>query len=200
MRERKKLCDILHTSGRDSLKKAWDQTKAAADLGPLPSAEYIACVLHGTLANAKTGTPCYKLTFQVLEGDHAGRRFWHDIWLTPAAMPMAKRDLAKIGIADFDQLDIPLPPGIRCKVKLALWRDDAGVEFNRVKSFEVVGIDTPAADPFAPADPAPDSSPSEPDATIPSNGAAAGQKPCEGDAFPFGANRPTDNGPYQEGF
>jgi hypothetical protein len=63
---------------------------------------------------------------------------------------MAKRDLGKLGVTSLEQLERPLPPGIRCRVKLALRRDDDGTEFNRVKSFEVVGIDTPAQDAFAP--------------------------------------------------
>ena len=58
---------------------------------------------------------------------------------------MAKRDLAKLGVTALEQLERPLPPGIRCKVKLALRRDDDGTEYNRVKTFEVVGIDPPEA-------------------------------------------------------
>lgn len=98
------------------------------------------------------GTPGYKLTFKVLEGDHAGRQFWHDIWLTPAALPMAKRDLGKLAVTDLEQLERPLPPGIRCAVKLALRRDDDGSEYNRVRRFDVLGIDEPERDAFAPDD------------------------------------------------
>ena len=46
----------------------------------------------------------------------------------------------------------------RCKVKLALRRDDDGIESNRIRRFEVIGIDTPDADAFAPQD-APGSAP-----------------------------------------
>ncbi len=65
---------------------------------------------------------------------------------------MAKRDLGKLGVTALEQLERPLPPGIRCQVKLALRRDDDGNEYNRVKTFEVVGIDEPESDAFAPAD------------------------------------------------
>ena len=65
---------------------------------------------------------------------------------------MAKRDLAKLGVTALEQLEQPLPPGIRCKVKLALRRDDDGTEYNRVKRFEAVGIDPPEQDAFAPQD------------------------------------------------
>lgn len=72
-------------------------------------------------------------------------------------MPMAKRDLNKLGITSLLQLEKPLPIGIRCKVQVALRRDDNGTSFNRVRHFEVVGIDQPEADPFAPEDDAKDS-------------------------------------------
>ena len=65
---------------------------------------------------------------------------------------MAKRDLGKLGVTSLDMLERPLPPGIRCTVKLALRRDDDGNEHNRVRSFEVVGIDEPERDAFAPQD------------------------------------------------
>lgn len=156
---RKSLSDILREGDRQSLSHAWGETQAAEDFAPLPSGEYVARIVAGELTTSKTkGTPAYKLAFKVLEGDHQGRQFWHDIWLTPAALPMAKRDLAKLGVTALEQLERPLPLGIRCKVKLALRRDDDGTEHNRVKHFEVVGIDPPEQDAFAPID-APQPSP-----------------------------------------
>ena len=68
------------------------------------------------------------------------------------SLPMSKRDLAKLCVTSLDQLDQPLPPGIRCKVKLTLRKDDDGSEFNRVRRFDVIGIDEPEQDTFAPVD------------------------------------------------
>ncbi len=148
---RKSLSDILREGDRQNLSRAWGETQAAEDFAPLPPGEYIARIVGGELATSRTkGTPSYKLTFKVLEGEHQGRQFWHDVYITPAALPMAKRDLAKLGVTALEQLERPLPPGIRCKVKLALRRDDDGTEYNRVRTFEVIGIDPPDVDPFAP--------------------------------------------------
>jgi hypothetical protein len=150
--ERKKLTDILRGSTRETIEKAWNETEAAGEMGPLPTGEYVARIIAGELVTSRTNaTPGYRLTFRVLEGDYVGRRFWSEIWLTPAALPMAKRDLLKIGVQSLDQLEKPLPPGIRCKVKLALRKNEQGDEYNAVKSFEVVGIDAPEVDPFAPS-------------------------------------------------
>src|SRR5262249_11103783 len=150
MNERKRLTDIIRADSHERLKKAWGETQAAGEFAPLPPGDYTARLIDGAATTAKTGTPGYKLTFAVVEGEHAGRRFWHDIWPTDAALPMAKRDLGKLGVTDLDQLDNPLPAGIRCRVKLALRRDDDGNESNRVRSFDVLGIDPPDA--FAPSD------------------------------------------------
>jgi hypothetical protein len=158
MQERKKLSDILRNSDRENLDKAWAEARTANEFGALPGGEYIARIIEGTASTAKTGTHGYKLTFQVLEGEHSGRRFWHDVWLTPAAMPMAKRDLGKLGVTSLDQLDNPLPPRIRCRVKLALRKDDDANEYNRVHSFEVLGIDPPEHDAFAPCEEIPNGS------------------------------------------
>jgi hypothetical protein len=148
-----RLSDILSKSDAgDDLKQLWQDTEAAGEMGPLPAGEYVAHVIAGTLEASRTNaTPGYKLTFRVLEPTaHAGRQFWHDCWLTPAALPQSKRDLGKLGVVSLEQLEAPLPRGIRCKVKLALRKDDDGNERNRVRSFEVVGIDKPERDVFAP--------------------------------------------------
>ena len=112
------------------MQDAWDHTKAADDYGtPLPAAEYTCHLISADLFNAKTkGTPGVKLAFKIIEGEHRGRYLWHDIYLTPIALPMAKRDLAKLGVTALEQLERTLPSGIRCKVKLTLRNDDDGSE------------------------------------------------------------------------
>lgn len=148
---RKSLSEILLQGDREKLATAWQSTKAAEDFAPLPAGEYVAAIEAGELFTAKSGTAGYKLTFRVAEGEYAGRRFWCDIWLTEAAVSLAKRDLAKIGVASLDQLERPLPQGIVCAVKVVLRQDDDGSDYNRVKRFDVLRIDAPAPDPFAPA-------------------------------------------------
>lgn len=146
-----KLTSILGQTQADELRNAWNSTEAASESGPLPRGEYIAHIIQGEPTTSRANeTPGYKLTFQVIEGDHQGRRFWETVWITPLAMPRAKRDLGKLGFSDFDQLDQPLPRGIRCRVQLGLRREDDGTEFNRVRRFDVIGIDEPERDPFAP--------------------------------------------------
>jgi hypothetical protein len=109
-------------------------------------------VAKGELFNAKSGTPGFKLAFEILDGEYAGRRLWLDIWLSEAALGMAKRDLGKLGVEHPEQLERPLPEGIIAVVKVVFKRSDDGSEFNRVKTFEVVAVEPPELDPFAPGD------------------------------------------------
>ena len=147
-----KLRDILRDDdSRENLKSLWDTAETAADYDPLPPGDYIADIVSGELFETPTkGTPGYRLTFEVIEGEHTGRRFFETAWLTTRAMPLAKRTLGKLGISDLDQLDRPLPAVCRCEVRLVVRRDDDGKEWNRVQRFEVVKTVEAKADPFAP--------------------------------------------------
>jgi hypothetical protein len=162
-----RLSDILQNNGgNDDLKKLFLETQAAGELAPLPAGEYVAHIVAGGFERSRSkGTPSYKLTFKIIEGEHSGRLFWLDCWLTLAALPQSKRDLKKLGVNKLEQLDQPLPRFMRCICKLALRRDDDDNESNRVKSFSVIGIDKPEEDPFAPGAVA--SSPTEPATTLP---------------------------------
>ena len=148
--DRRKLSDILNGSGGD-FNSRWVATEAAGDFGAVPRGEYACHVTRGELESSRTNrTPGYKIEFTIIEGEFKGRRLWHDSWLTPAALAQSKRDLGKLGIVTPEQMEQPLPRGLRCRVVVVLRKDDDGIERNRVRSFEVVGIDEPVVDEFAP--------------------------------------------------
>src|SRR5262245_29280102 len=187
MNERKKLSDILLlNSDRERLSSLWKGTAAAADFAPLPPGEYTFRILTGDLFTSKKGTAGYKLTLEVTEGEHEGRRAWHDLWLTAAALPMTKRDLAKIGVTHLEQLEQPLPAGILIRGKLALRRDDDGNENNQLRRFECIGIEP--GDAFEPpADEGDQGGADQGEA----DQANAGEPEAD---FPFGANTTTGAG------
>jgi hypothetical protein len=155
MNQPRRLSDIIGGSGSENdLEALWNSTEAAADYKPLPPGHYIVHLIAGEKNQSRNkGTPCFKMTFRVIEGPHANRQVWHEVWLTPKAIGMAKRDLAKIGITSPKQMEAPIPPGLRCKLHVVIHRDDDGTERNRLRDFEVIGRDTPEADPFAPEPP-----------------------------------------------
>lgn len=170
MSPRKRLTDILNEGQKENLAAKWRSTEAAADFAPLPSGEYVTRITRGELESSRSKcTPGYKLEFTIIEGEYSGRKVWHDCWLTEAALPQTKRDLGKIGVTSLDQLERRLPPGIVCRVRLVVHKDDDGTERNRVRSFDLLRVDPPEAEPFAPQ-PTPVASPSGP----PSEGEAAG--------------------------
>jgi len=147
------LSDILRggESGREGLFDDWNAADAAEDFQPLPSGKYIASIESGVLSeSSRKGTPSYKLTFRITEGEYKDRLVWHDIWLTEKARPIAKRDLGKLGVTGLEQLEKPMPQGIKCEVTLALRKGDGGVEYNQVRRFDVIDMDEPEPNPFTP--------------------------------------------------
>lgn len=150
---RRRLSDILDGKG-DELRKQWDSTEAAGEYKPLPAGTYEAHLHAVDLFTAKKGTPGVKIVFRVADGEHTGRLLFSDSWLTAAALPMTKRDLLKLGFSTLEQLETAdVPPGrVRCAVRVALRHDDDGTERNTVKGFNVLRIEEPERDPFAPAD------------------------------------------------
>ena len=138
----------------DSILDGWDDIKAADDFGtPLPAGKYICVWRKGEICASKKGTQSYKLTFEIENGDHAGRKIWCDIWLTAASRTIAKRDLAKLGITNpKEQLNAPIPRWLRVAVWVGIQKTDDGTERNTVTKFEVLEKFEPEADPFAPQD------------------------------------------------
>ncbi|MDV6031346.1 MAG: hypothetical protein F9B45_14845 [Phycisphaera sp. RhM] len=152
-----KLTDIVREQGRlGDINSAWN-TQIAPEDDVLPKGEYIADIVKGEPYESSSGHPAYKLTFEVSDGDFKGRRFWHDCYFSAKAEGRALRDLAKLGVPvtgtkaeTFAALDQPLPAVFRCKVKLAIRRDDDGNEGNRVRRFDVLEVVKPEPDEFAP--------------------------------------------------
>lgn len=152
----RKLSDVLNNGG-NGFGDRWASTQAAGDDAPIPRGDYVCHVVAGELSKSKSkGTPGYKLTFRIIEGDHKGRLLWHDLWLTENAIELTKRDAAKLGISSPEQFEQPLPPGFRCKVCVVLHKDDDGVQHNKVKRFEVLGVDELPPNPYIDEEPDPD--------------------------------------------
>ncbi len=186
MSDRKRLTDILSAAGNggsDWINDNWGDIPPAPDFGtPIPKGYYITHIVEGVLFNASKGTPGYKLTHEIIQGEHRGRRLWFDIWLTGAAKSGAVRDLAKLGISSKQQLEQPIPSRrIRCKVLVVVRKDDQDIERNEVRSFDVLGIDPPQQDPFAPPE----------GADVIGDNADAAQQPGTNGTTPTGANGTT---------
>jgi len=148
-----RLTDILR--GNSQFFDHWEDVKPANELAPVPAGTYSCVIDRGELTASRVKqTPCFKLTFRIMDGPFAGQLLWYEIWLTLPARSIARRDLDKIGLTDpQNQLEKPIPPGICCTVKVVKRTDDEGHEFNNVKSFVVTGITPPKIDPFAPLPP-----------------------------------------------
>jgi hypothetical protein len=121
----------------DEFNRIWNATEAAPELAPLPSATYRCLISDGRLSQAATGTRSYKITFTIINGEHANRKAWLDLWLTDRALAMSKRDLAKLGITRPEQLNEAPRSGIIADVRVALRSEDDGRQHNKVVGFTI---------------------------------------------------------------
>ena len=118
---------------------------------PIPPGKYEVDVLRSELKRAKTGTPLYRLSLSVHDGEHAGRKLWRDYFLTENAVAISRRELARLGIESSAQMRQPLPVGLIALAVVGIEQDDrTGERRNTVVSVTKLRIDPPAADPFAP--------------------------------------------------
>jgi Protein of unknown function (DUF669) len=137
--DRRRTVDDILGGGSGDFNDLWDNTQAASDdFDPIPMGVYRCLVSDGKLSVAKSGTKSYKIEFRILEGDFAGRKLWHDCWLTRDAFAMTKRDLTKVGVTSGDALHHPPRSGIIADVKVALRTENDGRQHNRVNGFKVV--------------------------------------------------------------
>ena len=111
-------------------RKMWDEVEAAQQYDALPSAVYEAEPTKKEMIASKRGTPGLKLTWRIAAGEFQGRRVWQDVWLSPAALPMAKRVLTELGMSS---PDAPLPDGIVCAVQVVRQVNDNGTAYNEVR-------------------------------------------------------------------
>jgi hypothetical protein len=127
------------------LAKQFNEADVASDAVAIPAGRYRCLAVSGELNKSRSGTPGYRVTFVVDDGEHRGVRLRLDCWLTPAALPMAKRDLLKFGVT---RLDAPFPQGYVADVVVVKYSDDDGTERNKVRSFAIVErLDDPSVDP-----------------------------------------------------
>jgi hypothetical protein len=152
MNKFEKLAAMLGGEQATALEQRFDSAAAAADAGAIPPGVYRCLVSKGELHTSRSQTPGYRVTFLVEAGEHQGSRVFLDCWLTERALPMAKRDLQKLGVTSVRQMETPLPPGLVADVTVVRYVDDDQIERNRVRSFVIVDkrVD-PTADPDFPS-------------------------------------------------
>lgn len=147
---------------RAGLADAFNGTAPAEVLDPLPAGEYQARAVNARLDETRTGTPFYGVRLEVVTGEHTGRLLWGRWYLSPAALPYSRRDLAALGLDAFAKLERGDVPGGLLRVRVALRRDDDGTTRNEVRAV-LPGAPPPLARPPVSAPPAPPAEPVPPE-------------------------------------
>jgi len=148
--KRPRLADLLGDRGKDDLANAWAVTPAAPAFAVLPRGRYLLEAVAAKLELSRNRNPAYSVRFRVVAPGtpHHGQLVFHRFWLTDAALSMSKAGLEALGILRPDQMEEPLPRGLRVEADVALHTRDDGTEYNEVRNFKPA--EPAPADPFAP--------------------------------------------------
>jgi hypothetical protein len=123
-----------------------DDVAPRTGFDPLPAGKYKAVITESEEKPTKAGTGSYiQFTFEVLEGDHKGRKLWARLNLNnpnPQAVEIAKGDLSAmckaVGVKhlkDTQQLhDLPMVIKVSAKMD-----QQAGEVRNEIKGYEAAG-------------------------------------------------------------
>lgn len=125
-----------HPAGaaRSGLAADFDNAESAERLAPLPAGEYQARAVDARLDESRRGTPFFGMRLEIVAGEHTGRRLVMKWYLSGAAMPYSKRDLAALGITSFAMLRQGCVPRGLVRLRVALRAGDNGGQYNEVKA------------------------------------------------------------------
>ena len=116
--------------------EAFDKTEAAGDYVPVPGGNYLVRVVSGVLGQTLKGDDCYKIVFELVDGENRGRRLTRMWTITPRSVQYVKKDLTAFGLTSKKDLLAPFPPAgveIHLQVRVVITRMDSGTEFNDIK-------------------------------------------------------------------
>ena len=131
----------------DKLDEEFQKTEAAQDGGGILPAGTYRMKAVGKLKKSKVKqTNFFELEMTVTDGEHVGRKIWHQVWLTPDSLQLAKRDLDRLGVKSLKALRGPLPSWV-LEVVVKVRVDDDGEARNHIRRFKL--IETLPADPAA---------------------------------------------------
>ena len=113
---------------------------SADTLNPLPEGSYTARIIESSEGATKSGTGrMIELTWEVVDGPHAGRRFWHHVnYLNqnPTAQQIGQIMLGKIALACGYDTAIGSTDVLhdrKCSVRLTVRRQDGFSDRNEVR-------------------------------------------------------------------
>jgi hypothetical protein len=180
--KRPRLRDIVR-GNLDDLQRAFEESVKTGGRTTVPSGQYRCLIAKGSVEQASTGTPSYKLVFEAIDGPHTGRKFFHDIWLTEKALRMSGHELARLGFRSLTEIsERPLPPGLIADVTVVEQTENDGTTKNVVRRFKLANAGVPADD-YSP-DPDPVTSEADagpPDAAGPASTPHPAREPGEDD-------------------
>ncbi|WP_020476357.1 hypothetical protein [Zavarzinella formosa] len=133
-----KYSNILGGGGNDQRKKFFETPLEG--IGPVPHGKYRCRVTKGENWQSAKGTDGYRLTFEVIEGELTGRKFWKTYYFTEAALAYSRVELAKFGIVEEHHCMEPFPgdKAIQCTVFVIVSASERGEQNDVARITDII--------------------------------------------------------------
>jgi len=129
---------------------AFGTVPTAPEFTPLPPAIYTARVQKGEYTTTKAGVECYRLKFEVTEGEQKGKTVIRTWTFSQKAMPYTQRDLATFGLTTSAALLSPFPEDGReyfVRLVVAIQEGDDKIQRNDIKRIDLLRVvESPTAE------------------------------------------------------
>ena len=138
-----KFTGIIGGAGDVQFRKFLGTSPDAAK--PVPHGQYRCRVTKGEMQISSKGNSGYRLTFEIVGGEHQGRKLWKTYYFTDNARAYSRGELAKFGLVDEGHFTDPFPGDkvIHCTVFVTVTASDRG-EQNEVQRIADIVIQGPS--------------------------------------------------------
>ena len=111
--------------------------------GPIAPGKYRARLILGDLEKYRSGSTCYKITWEITDSAFTGRQIVSRSWLTPKAISRTKAELTSLGIMGEHLRGACSLPSVTAELSIVNRADEAGDLYAEVKRFRAVVQDGP---------------------------------------------------------
>ena len=138
-----KFRDIIGGAGDGQFRKFLGTSTDAAK--PVPHGQYRCRVTKGEFQTSSKGNEGYRLTFEIVGGEHQGRKLWKTYYFTESARAYSRGELAKFGLVEERHFKEPFPGDkvIHCTVFVTVTASERG-EANEIQRITDIDIQGPS--------------------------------------------------------
>ncbi len=117
----------------DDVLSLYDSADAETSAGAIPSGKYPARLVDGHLDRARTGTACFCIKWEIVDGEFQGRHLISRHWMTAKSVSRTKGDLLELGINGAHLRGAASLPLVTAEISVVHKSDEAGDLYQEIR-------------------------------------------------------------------